>query len=68
MLHPESWIFACMGPWNARLGGDVEFLREPAIPAAVWNEHSLQSEVPWFDDGSVFREDVRRLAAEFGYS
>jgi hypothetical protein len=68
MLHPERWPFACMGPWNARLGGDPEFLRNPELPYGSTEEQTLEGTVPWRDDGMEFRENVKRLAMEFGYA
>jgi Sulfotransferase family len=67
MMHPERWAFAGLGPWNARLGGDPEFLRCPTLPTESNEGHSMQGPVPWREDGAEFREDVQRLAREFGY-
>jgi Sulfotransferase family len=67
MMHPERWAFAGLGPWNARLGGDPEFLRYPTLPTESNEPRSLQGPVPWREDGAEFREDVQRLAQEFGY-
>lgn len=68
MMHPERWPFACIGPWNARLGGDPEFLNNPILPTASSNEQSLEDSVPWRDDGTEFKDEVKSLAKEFGYS
>jgi hypothetical protein len=67
MMHPDRWPFASIGPWNARLGGDPEFLRSPMLPAENGDAHTVQGPVPWRDDGAEFKEEVQRLAREFGY-
>lgn len=68
MMHPERWPFACMGPWNARLGGDPEFLHDPMLPISNSTEETVEGSVPWREDGVEFNDDVRRLAKQFGYS
>jgi hypothetical protein len=67
MMHPERWAFAGLGPWNARLGGDQEFLRCPTLPAERSEDQSMEGAVPWREDGAEFRQDVQRLARTFGY-
>jgi Sulfotransferase family len=68
MMHPERWPFAAIGPWNARLGGDQEFLRSPTVPADSGDGYTVEGPVPWREDAAEFKEEVRRLAREFGYA
>jgi hypothetical protein len=70
MKHPEQSPFACIGPPNAPLGNDPQFLRSPALreknePAPV---ASLEGPVSWRGDGGGFSGEVVALAREFGYS
>jgi hypothetical protein len=67
MLSLGNWPFAHLGPWNARLGGDFEFLRKPSSLPAPGHDFRLTVELPWRHDGSGFNPDVLRLATEFGY-
>jgi hypothetical protein len=67
MLHPERWEFACLGPWNARLGGDVSFLRAPGIPALELLSSALDQTVPWSEDALPLSHGVQELARLFGY-
>jgi len=67
MLHPERSPFACLGPWNARFGGDPKFLRDPVLRPFRYQEPSLDQPVPWRSDGASFTGEVRDLAGKLGY-
>jgi len=67
MRHPEDSAFACLGPWNARFGGDPKFLRDPVLRPFRANETDLEQPVPWREDGAVFTSQVRELARQLGY-
>lgn len=67
MKHPEDSPFACLGPWNARFGGDPKFLKNPVLRLHRAEETSLDEPVPWRDDGTYFRDEVRELAQQVGY-
>ena len=47
MEHPERSPFAWVGPWNARFGGDPNFLANPILRPRKELEESLDSPVPW---------------------
>ncbi len=69
MLHPETSPFACMGPPNARLGNDPNFLKNPKINfdrLARISEPPLEGEVDW-RPGEKFSQPVLKLARQFGY-
>jgi hypothetical protein len=68
MKHPEQSPFACIGPRNAPLGGDPNFLREPRLRAGTAEVQSLEGPLPWRKDGAGFSPQVRALARRFGYS
>jgi Sulfotransferase family len=67
MLHPENSPFACVGPWNARFGGDPGFFQDPVLRPIQFQEESLERPVPWRDDGSEFKHEVKDLARRLGY-
>ena len=67
MKHPEHSPFAFIGPANARLGNDPNFLEAPALRPANVKTENCSDALPWRPDGAGFRDDVRRLAAYFGY-
>jgi hypothetical protein len=67
MKHPERSPFACLGPPNARFGGDPNFLRDPRLKPAKGKPLSLAGPLPWRPDGKGFSREVKDLAHEFGY-
>jgi hypothetical protein len=69
MTHPERSPFASIGPWNARLGGDPKFLKNPVLQSAKTRIPSLEDPIPWSSRGSRvgLRPEVKSLASEFGY-
>jgi hypothetical protein len=68
MKHPEDSPFAGFGPRNALLGGDPSFFRHPALRTGKVKGQSLDGPLPWRRDGLGFREEVRELARQFGYT
>jgi Sulfotransferase family len=68
MKHPELSPFASFGPRNAPMGGDANFFRDPALRTGKVKGQSLDGPLPWRQDGLGFREEVRDLARQFGYT
>lgn len=68
MKHPERSPFACIGPANARLGNDPNFLEAPALRPAHIKPQSLVGALSWRGDGRGFAPDVVKLARFFGYN
>lgn len=66
MLKPELSPFACMGPPNAPLGNDPNFLRKPELRPYREKESDLESPLSW-DESLVFDEVVQHYAMFFGY-
>jgi hypothetical protein len=67
MLHPEDSPFACLGPFGAHLGNDINFLRSPAYRPGKIASPTLDQPLPWRRDGAGFRAEVRALAHDLGY-
>lgn len=68
MKHPEHSPFACIGPANARLGNDPNFLEAPALRASRVKELSLEGPLSWRPDQKAFSPEVLKLARYFGYA
>ena len=68
MMHPERSPFACLGPPNARFGGDPIFFRSPVLRSANPRADRLDVTLPWRRDGSGFKRQVRELAQNLGYT
>jgi len=68
MKHPEKSPFASVGPFNARLGNDINFLRSPAIRPATIKTYDIREPLPWRPDKKPFDPRVIELAREFGYN
>jgi hypothetical protein len=68
MKHPEKWIFARMGPRNARFGGDPIFSRNPALDGNRGRCASLDDPLPWRTDATGLKPEVRQLAQHFDYA
>ncbi len=66
MMRPEESPFACMGPANAPMGNDLNFLKSPALRPYSPKPVDLDAPMSW-DDELVFSDDVRELAQLFGY-
>lgn len=67
MRHPEDSPYACVGPANATLGNDINFLRSPALRPTRVKELSLEGPLSWRPDGQTFFPEVVELAQEYGY-
>lgn len=67
MKHPEDSPFARIGPDNARLGNDVNFLEQPRIRPSRVKKYDLTEPLPWRPDNKPFYPEVVKLAQEFGY-
>lgn len=67
MKHPEASAYSCMGPANASLGNDVNFLKEPALRAGRIKVPDLDAELPWRKDKMVLHPRVKALAQALGY-
>jgi hypothetical protein len=67
MKHPENSPFACMGPPNAPLGNDVNFLKSPALRDGVVTPAPLDAELPWREDDERLHPRVVALAQALGY-
>jgi hypothetical protein len=67
MRHPEASPYAVEGPFGARLGNDINFLRSPKLRDTQVPEAALDGSMPWRPDGVGLRPEVLELARSFGY-
>ncbi len=67
MKHPEASAFSCVGPANAPLGNDVNFLNNPALRAGKIELPALTLACPWRADAAALNPRVRALAQALGY-
>lgn len=70
MCHPENSPYAFVGPVNARLGNDINFLKYPKLKPQVSPRQSLPNlTVPlsWRSDGKALYPQVIELARQMGY-
>jgi hypothetical protein len=67
MRHPEESPFSHVGPANARLGNDINFLESPKLNPGKGKALSLEGPLEWRDDGACFHPWVQAIAGEFGY-
>lgn len=67
MKQPETSPYSCIGPANARLGNDVNFLNAPALREGKITVPPLDTALPWREDGAPFHPRVQALAQELGY-
>lgn len=67
MKRPEDSPFACMGPPNAPLGNDVNFLKSPAMREGTVTPKPLDAALPWRDDGETLHPRSVALAQALGY-
>jgi hypothetical protein len=66
MLHPENSPFAHIGPEQAKLGNDPEFLEDPVLRRGKITEPSLSGELEWAS-GTEFSLQTIKLAKRMGY-
>ncbi|MCE0505815.1 sulfotransferase [Roseivivax sp. GX 12232] len=70
MMHPENSPYASIGPPSALYGNDPNFLKNPVLDMSRLQniaEPSLDSHLPWRDDGGALAPETIRLARQFGY-
>lgn len=68
MKHPEQSPYACPGPPGAQYGNDPLFVRNPTLRPGRARSQSVEGPLTWRKDGAEFLPEVKKLAAEFGYS
>jgi len=68
MQHPEDSPYACLGPFGAHLGNDINFLESPMLRSVKINTPELTVPLPWRTDNKPLQEKVIKLAQHFGYS
>jgi len=68
MKAPEQSPYAHVGPINARLGNDINFLLEPRLRPAQFGDYDLAGPLPWRPDSQGLHPAVVELAQELGYS
>jgi hypothetical protein len=69
MKHPEDSPFAHVGPLNARLGNDINFLKNPELRTPVRiKRQTLKGPLPWRADRQPFLPEVVELARQFSYT
>ena len=67
MKRPEESPFACIGPPNAPLGNDVNFLNSPALREGNVTPKPLDADLPWREDDEKLHPRVFALAEALGY-
>ena len=67
MRHPELSAYSCMGPSNAPLGNDVNFLKSPSLREGKIKLPDLDSPLPWRADKAPLHPRVKSLAQALGY-
>ena len=67
MRHPEASPYAVEGPFGARLGNDINFLRSPQLRDTKIAEALLDGPLPWRPDGRGLKQEVLELARSYGY-
>lgn len=67
MKRPEEGPYSHVGPVNARLGNDINFLTDPHLKPGGVKTPSLEEPLSWRDDGRGFHPWVADLARELGY-
>lgn len=67
MRHPETSPYAVEGPFGARLGNDINFLRSPHLRHTTIAEAPLAGSLPWRPDGRGLKQEVLELARSYGY-
>ena len=67
MRRPEDSAYSNIGPSNAPLGNDVNFLNAPALREGNIKSPSLESDLPWREDHAPLHPRVVALAEALGY-
>lgn len=68
MLSPHESPYACLGPYGAHLGNDINFLKSPVFKSQQVKMGDLAGPLPWRSDGKGFNQDVLAMAQQLGYS
>lgn len=66
MLHPETSPYANLGPEDARLGNDPEFLENPQLRQSKVSQVSLAGELEWAPQQEFSKRTIK-LAKQVGY-
>jgi len=67
VMRPQDSPYACVGPYGAHLGNDINFLKDPVYEQRGVAPSSLDGELDWREDGQCFLPEVRAMAESFGY-
>ncbi|MBV1897644.1 MAG: sulfotransferase [Rhodobacteraceae bacterium] len=67
MRRPEDSAYSNIGPSNAPLGNDVNFLNAPALREGNVKSPPLDSELSWREDRAPLHPGVVALAEALGY-
>lgn len=67
MKHPEDSVYSCIGPANAPLGNDVNFLNAPSLRDGKITLPALDAPCPWRADKAPLHLWVQALAHDLGY-
>lgn len=67
MQYPEKSPYAVEGPFGARLGNDINFLRSPQLRDSKIGSATLDGALSWRPDERGLKDQVKRLAQSFGY-
>jgi Sulfotransferase family len=67
MKQPHQSVFARRGPATAEYGTDLFLATNPYALAERPITRGLDATLPWSDEGTALRADVRQLARDFGY-
>ncbi len=68
MKRPEDSPYSGVGPVNARLGNDINFLKAPSLREGGVTVPSLDGPVSWRPDERGFHPWVDGLARDLGYT
>ncbi len=67
MKAPELSPYAHVGPVNARLGNDINFLLQPQLRPTRLQNYEFSDPLPWRPDGQALHPAVVDLAQALGY-
>lgn len=67
MKQPEASPYSMIGPTNAPLGNDVNFLKSPALRAGGVKVSDLETPLAWRADDQPLHPRVQDLARALGY-
>ncbi|MBX2862090.1 MAG: sulfotransferase [Leptolyngbyaceae cyanobacterium MAG.088] len=67
MLRPQDSPFACVGPYGAHLGNDINFLKSPDYRYRRIAPSHLDGPLEWRSDQKGFRPEVLEYSKTLGY-